>query len=108
MVRTGQIPRLSEKRRVRVNVGPTITEQDLILVMLTRQRMAIKAGLEALELEESDELRGDRDRDGSVARKHRLSGLLALHEEIARWLPVAWRTEEAMRDWAERGRRFRP
>jgi hypothetical protein len=108
MRRTGQIPRLAEKRRVRVNVGPTITEQDLVLVLLTRQRMAIKAGLEALEYDEANEVRGDRDRDGSVARKHRLKGYLALHEEVARWLPVAWRTEDAMQEWAARGRRFRP
>ncbi len=106
MRRTGQIPRLAEKRRVRVNVGPTITEQDLVLVLLTRQRMAIKAGLEALELELSDELRGDRG--GNAARKHKLSGLLDLHEETARALPMVFRAESSIRDWAERGRRFRP
>lgn len=82
MRRTGQVPRLNLKRRKPVNVGPTIKEGDLVLVLLTRQRMAIRSAIEAL-----GEPGEDRNRTETEARKLRLSGLLAIHEGVETWLP---------------------
>lgn len=71
-----------------------------MLVLLTRQRMAISAALEALEYSEGDERRTNRNETES--RKWLLSGLFALHECVARWLPDAMRTEEKRREWNDR------
>lgn len=70
-----------------------------MLVLLTRQRMAFKAALEAMEYDEGDERRTTRNE--TEARKWILSGLLALQEDVARWLPDAMRTEEKRREWNE-------
>lgn len=100
MRRTGQIPPLRLRHRKPPNVGPTVKEADLVLVLLTRQRMAISAALEALEYSEGDERRTNRNETES--RKWLLSGLFALHECVARWLPDAMRTEEKRREWNDR------